>query len=309
MLMDVVYPYKRTPDDYELRFSLRSLANLPHRGVIVSGDVPAFASEELCCLAVDPVADRYRSSTANILAAAERGDVTDDFIVMHDDIFLMAPHELRHENRGTIREYLATGKAAGEYRERIVSTAALLRAEGIEDPLWFGLHTPTVYNRGRLIDLIRAYEGKPYLLRTLYHNIYPAPSERADDVKVRRWTGYAGETILSANDAMSIDAGFRAWLEGMFPELSRYEYRAKGKCLILGYGASVWEEAYAAGRDFEAVIASPEAAQHQSSGGCIWGGVRAVGNTDEHCLYLARMMGFSEAQIVFAGRQKAEAAA
>lgn len=80
----------------------------------------------------------------------------------------------------------------------------------------------------------------------------------------------------------------------------------QGRCLILGYGETVWSDAHAAGGQFDAVIASPEAAQHQSAPGWAWGDIDAIGRTDEHCERIARIMGFSDDQIVFCGRQPAK---
>src|SRR5690606_27525882 len=169
-MMDVVYPYKRTPGDVELRYSLRSLSNMPHGRVIVAGDRPKIISDRVIHVPVRRISDRYRSSTANILAAAETAVETDQFIVMHDDIFVLEPWTFRHENRGTIEEYLANGNPSGLYRSHVEWTRDLLKAHGVSDPLWFGLHTPTVYDREKLIDLITDFRGERYLLRTLYHN-------------------------------------------------------------------------------------------------------------------------------------------
>lgn len=82
-----------------------------------------------------------------------------------------------------------------------------------------------------------------------------------------------------------------------------YRRFREGRCLILGYAPHVWDEAYRAGADFEAVIASPEAARHRNAPGWAWGDIEAVAQTDEHALRLARMAGFDEHQIVFCGQQ------
>lgn len=111
--MDVVYPYKARPLDLELRFSIRSLVHVEHSKVIVAGDKPNLRVQHI---PVRPCLERYRSSTANILAAAEKAVETDRFIVMNDDIFVLQPWTFRHENRGTIEEYLANGQPQGGYR-------------------------------------------------------------------------------------------------------------------------------------------------------------------------------------------------
>ena len=75
-----------------------------------------------------------------------------------------------------------------------------------------------------------------------------------------------------------------------------------GRCLILGYGPDLWTDALAAmaGGEFEAIIASPEAAAHWPRP------VDAIAMDDDHALRLARMKGFDE--VVVCGAQRKEAA-
>lgn len=218
----IVYPYKTTPGDFELRMSLRSLVNVEHEGVIIAGDVP----QGLRNVTIAPVSSegtRYARSTANILAAAKLTDSA-TITVMHDDIFLLRPWAFRHENRGTMEEYLASGGASGEYRQHVIETMDILAAHGVKDPLWFGLHTPTVYDRGALVDLIEDFDGQRYLLRTLYHNLHPQPSERREDVKVRGWSRPAADMdVLSISDSCARSVAFRRWIADRFPRKSVYE--------------------------------------------------------------------------------------
>lgn len=225
--MDIVYPYKRSPGDFELRYSLRSLANVPHSRVIVAGEIPFLASDKLVTIKNPRVGgDRYLSSTSNIFAAMDRADITGDFIVMNDDIFVLKPWEFPHQHRGTIEQALADPEVKGDYRTRINSTRAILRAHGISEPLFFGLHTPTIYNRDNLVDLMREFPmpKHKYLLRTLYNNLFSKPSIRRDDVKVRSWTedSEAGD-VLSISDNVAALPAFRSWINRQFPVASKYE--------------------------------------------------------------------------------------
>lgn len=225
-MIDVVYPYKATHLDLELRYSLRSLDKfMPHKRVIIAGDKPTCVNRLVRFVRVPRGTDRYQSSTANITAAVEQGVETDEFVVMHDDIFLLRPWIFRHENRGTIEEYLASGLPRGLYRLHIEWTRDILKAHGVTDPMWFGLHTPTVYERGKLLELIREFRGQRYLLRTLYHNLFPQPSYRREDVKVRQWlsTPPADLDVLSISDTVAASGAFHAWLEAQFPYPSPYE--------------------------------------------------------------------------------------
>jgi len=223
--MDVVYPYKRSPGDFELRYSLRSLENVPHDRVIIAGDVPFNTSDAVVTVKNPRVgADRYMSSTANIFAAMQQADISGDFVLMHDDIFVLKPWTFRHEDRGPINAY---DEAKGDYLARIKSTAALLRSHGIDEPLFYGLHTPTIYNSSRLVDLIREFPMPrfKYLLRTLYHNLFPQPSVRREDVKLKDWTDAISKPsdVLSISDNIAMLPTFRAWIDARFPRPSVYE--------------------------------------------------------------------------------------
>lgn len=226
--MDVVYPYRQRPSDFELRFSLRSLAHVPHDRVIVAGEAPKHLSKAVRYLPVPRRVNRYDASTNNIFEAAKREVRTDRFLVMNDDIFLLGPWAFQHEDRGTVEEYISSGAPKGDYLRHLLSTADILRAHGVPDPLFFGLHTPTVYERAKLVDLIKEFAGKRYLLRTLYHNLFPQPSVRREDAKVREWTGApVRDDVLSISDQCARDAGFVDWISARFPEPSVHEIASR----------------------------------------------------------------------------------
>lgn len=88
----------------------------------------------------------------------------------------------------------------------------------------------------------------------------------------------------------AVESGLQGWMT------QHYRRWRQGKCLILGYAENVWDEAAEAldtGR-FEAVIASPEAAEH-------WPGeILAIAYDDDHAERLAAMHGFDD--FIFCGR-------
>lgn len=90
-----------------------------------------------------------------------------------------------------------------------------------------------------------------------------------------------------------VDIGLDNWVR------QNYRREPSGRALILGYGPSIWpdvERAMMSG-PFDAVIASPEAAEHWPAP------VLAIANDDAHALRLARMHGFED--FVFCGRSGA----
>jgi hypothetical protein len=223
--LDVVYPYRRGGDEFELRYSLRSLVNVAHDRVIVAGDRPLFASDALVTVPGPRRWNRYRSSTANILAAVRTGGITGRFVVMNDDFFVLRPWTPRVEHRGTIAEYLASGRAGGEYQGMVERTRDLLQINGVADPFFFGLHTPMVYDAARLLGMVELFRGERYLLRTLYGNLHAKSERSREDVKVRVWPAPIASDLLSTCDRSSRDPDFRAWINARFPAPSIYEDR------------------------------------------------------------------------------------
>lgn len=80
-----------------------------------------------------------------------------------------------------------------------------------------------------------------------------------------------------------------------------YRGEQSGRCLVLGYGDTLWPDVEAAldGQTYDGIIASPEAAAY-------WPGpVMAIANDDAHAERLATMHGFTD--VAFCGRSGGEA--
>lgn len=90
-------------------------------------------------------------------------------------------------------------------------------------PAAFCADAPTVYDRAKLIALIKDFRGERYLLRTLYHNLFPQPSTRREDVKHKTWMGSPSGDVLSISDQCAWKPAFRRWVEERFPHPSVYE--------------------------------------------------------------------------------------
>lgn len=223
--MDVVYPFRRPTYEFALRYSLRSVAAyVPHDRVVVAGDRPRHTSSAATWVRVERQADRFRSSTANIAAAIDRAGIEGEFIVMNDDMFVLRPWRFRREHRCTIEEYLASGVPRGSYLQAVKRTRAVLAAHGVAEPLFFGLHTPTVYDAQMLREMIREFEGESLLLRTVYGNLVPGPSAQRADVKAHAWDGAPpADDVFSTSDKCERQRGFRAWIRARFPHRSVYE--------------------------------------------------------------------------------------
>ena len=228
--MDVIYPYRRALDEFELRFSLRSLNNLPHSRVIVAGERSRILTRFARQVIVRRIRNPYQCSTNNVVQAIQHEGVTGDFVLMNDDFFVMQPWKSKLHYRCTMQEYLDSGLPKRAYREAIERTMELLAAHGVADPKFYGVHGPVIMDAGKLLDVVRDFEGETYLLKSLYFNLHPQRASKRKDVKLHAWEGVepTGD-IVSTSDKCGRDPLFRQWLANKFPEPSRYE----AKCTIV----------------------------------------------------------------------------
>jgi hypothetical protein len=225
-MLDVVYPLKVQPNNEELRYSLRSLVNLPHRKVWFIGHKPRWTRRAQYVPNVQE-GTKYDNARGNILAACREPGLTDDFVLMHDDFFIMRPiASVPVYHRGSLQEALDRWAIKGKYWQKMKATLELLQAEGVANPLFYEMHTPCVFNKQRLLEIAERFPGTDYMIRTVYQNLNGGGGEEIPDVKLFK----IGETIpdrefLSTSDAFGQLPRFKAFMHSRFPIMGYYELR------------------------------------------------------------------------------------
>lgn len=108
-----------------------------------------------------------------LLTAIASGEITGDFILSNDDIFILGDTTLADISYlrvfGTLEK--GTGKDGGLYQENAVRTAHLLKSKGL--PTYrYGTHTPVLLNADLLAEVIKEYNAteRGTLLTSLYFN-------------------------------------------------------------------------------------------------------------------------------------------
>jgi len=233
--MDVVY-LCREGENEELRYSLRSLRNLPHGRVWIFGGAPEWIrGAEL--VPTDQHDTKYRVTTRAMRAACEHPDVSDPFALFNDDFYVMRPvAEVPVLHRGPVAAVLAYYERRWGGRSRysvgMRETAVLLRSLGFDDPLSYELHLPLPIHKAAMLEALDAGEASGITVlhkRTLYGNLARLGGERASDCKIvsPRDGRIAGRhvagasTWLSSSDA-SFD-GLAPLLAHRFPRPSPFE--------------------------------------------------------------------------------------
>jgi len=233
--MDAVYVC-RSGQNFELRFSLRSLARfVPHDQVHIVGGWPPWVDGTAVQLHDRPAAaTKYATTTAHLRYACERPDISDPFMLWNDDFYALSPMgdvgEACGLHRGPLEQVVSRYRAMkGAWADGLRATAAHL-ARLLPGPLWcYELHVPLVVHKAHMLHAISIAEtlgvAAPHK-RTLYGNLARLGGREVRDWKVTR----ANQQLPPDGWCSSDDAGFPAAvapvLKRLLPDPSPYEIRA-----------------------------------------------------------------------------------
>jgi hypothetical protein len=227
--MDLVYPCRSGPNA-ELKFSLRSIANLPYDSLWLYGDAPQWYKGNLVRL--EPASNKHASARANLIAAANDDRLSREIIVMNDDFFVMKQVERVGVYHGGLLkdklDYFQRTWPLSKYSEKLRYTYKMLREAGIDKPLDYELHVPLVVNRSRLAGLFRKY--KRGMWRSLYGNLNRIGGIEIEDVKIYprslkqvRRLDYMNASFPYLSTTDKAFSEIRLWIGSQFPTPSQYE--------------------------------------------------------------------------------------
>jgi len=189
--MDFVYTFKEDHenDSEELRYSLRSLANIPHGRVFIVGEKPQWAQNVIHI----PVAqDKSKNENVglNIRTAVTSQAISDDFVLMNDDFFFMKPFDslpVWHfgDMKHVIEHYERRYQEETAYISNMRHSYSLLQKLGIQQPISYELHAPMIINKHKAREMLDQFQNRRmYQFRSLYGNLYAVGGEETADFKV-----------------------------------------------------------------------------------------------------------------------------
>lgn len=231
--MDAVYLLGGMSDGSELRYSLRSLANLPQVDrVVVSGyDLGWFSDDVIRVKPAPHGPGKFASAWANLKAAASDPRVSDTFLLMNDDFFVVRPVELIPVMHMCDLDAWRPQMARAHFR--MAATRAAMAAVGATGTYCWEGHYPMVIRRdlfarvAAAVDAQRQDRGAVWN-RTVYGNLaYPFGGEPRGDVKVydHKSAPDAGADFVSTSDSSWARGRVGEWLRARFPDPCRYERR------------------------------------------------------------------------------------
>jgi hypothetical protein len=189
-VMDIVYLVKvnEKSNGNDLRYSLRSLKNIPHDKVVIVGEKPDWITN-VTYIPV-PQTDVKKANIENNLKAAIQSDlVSDNFVLMNDDFYIMKPiSEIPNYNFGLMLEVIAMYDKrypeGSDYMDTMKKQYSDLLMDGYERPLSYELHIPMNMNKLKAQAFFAAVNKPVYQFRSYYSNYVHAGGSTVPDVKV-----------------------------------------------------------------------------------------------------------------------------
>lgn len=226
--LDVVYFVKDGLRNDELRYSIRSVfSNLEYNMIWIYGgclrdivpDVRVRVEQE-GRTKWDRVRNMYQMVCKN-------KEITDNFIMFHDDFFVMQPTKrIDPIHRCSLEDHI---KILEPHKPTEYSKL-LRRCRQVfpdKDPLSYEVHTPFIFNKEHLLEILGSFPDL-HCIRSIYGNIYYGDiSKRSNDVKIFDDSpsfDYKSSQFLSTDDSLvNVNNDIWRWIRKQFPTKSKYE--------------------------------------------------------------------------------------
>jgi hypothetical protein len=231
--VDAVYICRGGPNE-ELRYSIRSvIKNMPHSKIWVVGGKPDWYVGNYIEVLQD--GQKYDNARANLKAIVDSDEISDDFILMNDDFFVInkiesVPTWYTGTIRARVEEIKKTRMPNSSYIRLLSKTNKAIQQLGIDVPLDYELHTPMVMNKQKLGNVINIDS----LWRSTYGNMYGIGGSIHQDIKVYGLSGIhdrngfnidlKAEPFISGSDS-SFHLLYNEILKDLLPNPSIYESR------------------------------------------------------------------------------------
>lgn len=188
-MLDVVY-ICRDGDNEELRYSIRSVVqNLPHRKIWIVGGKPRWYQGNY--IPVKQNGTKFQNARANINAIVNSDEISDDFVLMNDDFFIMSPIDrVKDYYCGHLDQkiqYFINKHPKSKYTDLLMRSMKTLKRSGIANPIDYTLHIPMNMNKQKLKKVLslsiswRLAYGNIHRIQAEYVSL---PPNAARDVKI-----------------------------------------------------------------------------------------------------------------------------
>lgn len=201
---------------------------MPHDNIWLIGNKPKWYEGNF--LSVPDTSNKYENIRNAIKSVSINSDISDDFVLMNDDFFVMNPlSEIPVFHGGLlidkINDYI-TLVGMTRYVKLLMNTHRFLTNYGIKNPLDYDIHTPIQMNKANLTKIIH----KKHFPRSMYGNIFNIGGTEIKDVKIYPNTSNLYSKSYNIDTSIpylsTLDSSFKgvfALLYGMFSDKTEYE--------------------------------------------------------------------------------------
>jgi len=220
--MDFVY-ICRDGENEELRYSIRSvLLSFPEAKVWVVGGKPKWYSGNHVFLEQDN--NKYVNAVNNLKAVCNTPEISDMFILMNDDFFIIKKIETVEQfYNGFLSEKIdkfikITGSSM--YIKKLITTNNKLNKLGFTKPLDYELHVPMPMHKVGLLYILNEYPE--CLWRSMYGNLFNVGGSQMEDVKVYKNKRHAARSAQITKNSIYLsteDTGLTIMVDNIFKEL------------------------------------------------------------------------------------------
>ena len=222
---DIIYFVKESESNEELRYSLRSLVNFPHRKVWFYGGCPDGLNPDHHVFVKQDKENKWQNVNMMLRMACSNSEITKDFWLFNDDFFVMEKVEklVNYSNGDLYKRIVMLEDVHGgitPYSKQLRDMCKELEAMGCTT-INYTLHVPILINREKAMELFNITECP--MFRSLYGNYAKVKTETMHDVKIVNCEKeYKGGIYLSTDDK-SFEGKVGDQIRSHFPDKCKYE--------------------------------------------------------------------------------------
>ena len=225
-MWDIVYFVKDTPDNEELRYSLRSLSNFHHKKVCFYGGCPKGLKPDIHFEFKQDGKTKWDNVGKMLRSACNNDAITKNFWLFNDDFFIMNKvlHPVNYFSGDLYKRIVQLEDKHGgitDYSSELRKMCQELEALGCGSKN-YAVHYPMLINRQKALELLNTTDCP--MFRSLYGNYANVKAEWTNDCKIiskdKEWKG---SDYLSTEDKAFADGIVGKQIRERFPDKCEYE--------------------------------------------------------------------------------------
>ena len=223
---DIVYILREDIEPEELRYSLRSLENFPHRLVWFVGGKPKDITPDRQIVHKQQGPTKWDLIKSSMLRVTKEEELSASFFLFNDDFFVMRPCSGKWTNYidGTLDDRLEQFRKENpwlnQYARTLFKAEQELKSQGATT-YNFDVHLPMLFEKSKIGAIMRCSSPQ---MRSVYGNITKSEFVQHKDVKVYKFDEVPDDPdFLSTNDNTFKHGKVGEYIRARFTTPSRFE--------------------------------------------------------------------------------------